>query len=358
MTRPTTYGTGLVVGKFAPLHLGHQFVIDTALEQCDHVVIASWSIPEFSGCEPERRRGWLAELYPQTTRLVVDNAWLADWTCTTGQPTPPLPTNDDPDVDHRRFVGWLCTHVLNRTVDVVFTSEEYGPGFAIELEQWFAEHDQRTSVAHVAVDRDRAKMPISGTLIRDMSPSDRTQWLSPVVASSFVRRVTMLGGESSGKSTLTQAVAGALGTTHVAEYGRELWEQQDGVLAYDDLLRIAREQVRRETQATRTAQALTTGVVVCDTSPLTTLLYCLDMFGRAEPELEELAARPYDLTVLCRPDFDFVQDGTRRDNSFRMTQHAWYERELHERGIAYLEAVGSIAGRVAAVAESIRASAV
>ena len=324
-------------------------MIDTALEQCEHVVVVSWSVPEFIGCGPEQRRAWLAELYPQTTRLVVDRDWLTDWARTTGQSTPSLPSNNDPDVDHRRFVGWLCTSVLRRTVDAVFTSEDYGPGFASELEQWFTNHGHANPVAHVAVDPSRISRPISGTLIRNMTPIERSKWLSPIVGASFVRRVTMLGGESSGKSTLTKAVAEALGTVHVTEYGRELWEAKDGALNYDDLLFIAREQVRREVEATRLPEALATGVVTCDTSPLTTLLYCLDMFGRAEPELEALAARPYDLTVLCAPDFDFVQDGTRRDDSFRMTQHAWYERELSERGIPYLNGSGTVAERVATV---------
>ena len=35
--------TALVVGKFAPLHVGHQFLIETAIQTADHVVVLCWS---------------------------------------------------------------------------------------------------------------------------------------------------------------------------------------------------------------------------------------------------------------------------------------------------------------------------
>ena len=31
--------TGLILGKFAPLHKGHQFMIETALKEMDELVI-------------------------------------------------------------------------------------------------------------------------------------------------------------------------------------------------------------------------------------------------------------------------------------------------------------------------------
>jgi HTH-type transcriptional regulator, transcriptional repressor of NAD biosynthesis genes len=350
------FKTGLVVGKFAPLHLGHQLVIDTALSQCDHVVLMSWSIPEFPGCEPSIREGWLAELYPQTTRLVVDQDWLTAWSVEHSLDIPTLPSNDDPDVVHRRFVGWLCTHVLDCVVDAVFTSDDYGPGFAAELAQWFREHDiADNTVTHVSVDRLREAIPISGTEIRESFGSSK-QWLSPVVAASFVRRITILGGESSGKSTLAAALAEHYNTEWVPEYGRELWDLRNGVLSYADLLLIAKEQVCRETQAARTPRVLESGILMCDTSPLTTLLYCLDMFNQAEPELHALATRTYDLIVLCTPDFAFVQDGTRRDDSFRTTQHTWYQNELAIRSIPYIVASGSIQDRVHLVSSALSGS--
>ena len=91
----------------------------------------------------------------------------------------------------------------------------------------------------------------------------------------------------------------------------------------------------------------------CDTAPLTTLFYSHDLFGTAEPGLERLASREYDLCVLCAPDFPFVQDGTRDGDALRRRQHVWYLRQLHDRGIPYLVATGSLAARIAQVSAAL-----
>lgn len=52
------FANGLVVGKFAPLHLGHEWLIRQAQQQCEQLVLLSWAYPEFAGCEPERRANW------------------------------------------------------------------------------------------------------------------------------------------------------------------------------------------------------------------------------------------------------------------------------------------------------------
>jgi NadR type nicotinamide-nucleotide adenylyltransferase len=166
--------------------------------------------------------------------------------------------------------------------------------------------------------------------------------LSPEVAATFVRRVALLGGESSGKTTLAAALAARLGTCWVAEYGRELWEAQAGALTEADLLAIGQEQVRREEAALARAR----GWLVCDTTPLTTFGYAHWMFGRADPRLAELALRRYDRIVLCRPDFGFVQDGTRREAPFRDEQHAWYRAQLQAGDTPWCEVGGALDQRV------------
>jgi NadR type nicotinamide-nucleotide adenylyltransferase len=152
----------------------------------------------------------------------------------------------------------------------------------------------------------------------------------------------LLGGESSGKSTLAESLARDLDTLHVREYGRDLWEAKNGALVLNDMIRIASRQSEMEDETAGRAHRF----LFCDTSPLTTLLYSRHLFGRAEPELEQLANRFYDKVVLCAPDFPFIQDGTRQPESFRTHQHEWYLRELTARGIQFLLAEGSVSDRV------------
>lgn len=337
---------GLVVGKFCPLHLGHELLIQRAMDGCEELLVVSYTKPEFPGLEPVRRETWLRAQFPQVHIVVLDDARLAALCAVRGMPARALPHNDADGDEHRHFMGWLCWTVLDLPVDAVFTSEEYGPGFAQVLERHYASG----LVAHVSVDQARSLVPVSGTLVRQ-DPQAHGAFLSPVVRADFVTRVCVLGGESSGKTTLTQALAAHFETAWVAEYGRELWERQDGVLHYDDLLKIGREQLRREAQALLAARRW----LFCDTSPMTTYFYCVEMFGRAEQELAQLAEHRYDLVLLCAPDFPFIQDGTRRDEDFRARQHAWYQAELARRGIAFVNVSGSVDERVRQVVQVLAA---
>ena len=160
-----------------------------------------------------------------------------------------------------------------------------------------------------------------------------------------VKRLALLGGESSGKTTLARALAQAMGTVWVPEYGRQRWEALRETLSVEELVQVARVQVQWEAEHARHAQDW----LICDTTPLTTLQYCLHDHGEAPPELRQLARRPYDLTVLCLPDFGFVQDGCRRDDSFRRQQHDWTLARLAEADVQPLLVHGSVDERLGQV---------
>ena len=78
MSEGKPFECGLVLGKFSPLHRGHELVIRRAFEMCREVVIISYSKPELPGCEAATREKWLAELFPNARRLVVTEEWLRE----------------------------------------------------------------------------------------------------------------------------------------------------------------------------------------------------------------------------------------------------------------------------------------
>ncbi len=335
----------LVVGKFSPLHLGHEWLIQQAALQCNHLLILSYANPEFDRCDAANRRRWFAARFPQHETLVIDPALLAQLCAGSGIDARPLPRNDSSDAEQQNFLAWLLKDILKRTPDALFCSETYGPSCASVLTKALGH-----SVAAVIMDLNRNQVPVHATQIRQ-NPHELRRWMAPEVAAGFVRRIVLLGGESSGKTTLAAALAAHYQTTWVHEYGRELWEQQHGEMSEADLLKVGHEQIRREDQALSSAN----GYLFCDTSPLTTAGYGLWMFGRVQPELASLADREYDAVIVCKPDFPFVQDGSRREEAFRDQQYAWYLQQTAKLKCPVLKVEGTVAERVLSVAQWLSA---
>lgn len=326
------FQSGFVVGKFSPLHLGHEHLVAAARAACDQLLVLSYARPELPGCDKQRRARWLAARFPFARTVVI----------TAGDVERPMPGNDE--LGHGEFIAWLLAGPLATRIDAVFTSEDYGDNLAASLTA-----HQGTPVAHVAVDPPRTAVAISGTAIRADVHANR-RFLAPEVYASFVSRIALVGGESSGKTTLARALAARFATQWVHEYGRELWEERGGRLDPPDLLHIAEVQIGREEGALLTADRY----LFCDTTPLVTRFYAEWLFGDAEPRLVELGDRAYDLTLLCAGDWPFVQDGSRQDPAFRDRQHAYYAAHLRRAGAAVIEIAGDLDARIAAASAALR----
>jgi NadR type nicotinamide-nucleotide adenylyltransferase len=160
--------------------------------------------------------------------------------------------------------------------------------------------------------------------------------------SEQVRLIALIGGESSGKSTLAAALAERFDTLWVHEYGRELWIEREATLDFEDLLAIGEVQVAREEEALRRARRF----LFCDTTALVTAFYSHSLFGRIDPRLQRLAERRYDHHLLCAPDFAFVQDGHRVDEAYRQEQHDYYVAALREQGQAFTLIEGASERRI------------
>ena len=182
---------GFVVGKFYPPHRGHKYLIDEARRRVDRLIVmlphhASQTIPG------ELRKSWLQEIHPDCEIDLVE---------------------DELKDDSHEWAQFTARY-LGFAPDVVFSSEDYGPKFAALL-----------GARHVMIDRERLVMPISGTQIR-ASPLRYLEYLEPCVRAYFVKRVVVIGAESTGKTTLARSLAAHFDTEWVPEFGREHWERK------------------------------------------------------------------------------------------------------------------------------------
>lgn len=144
-----------------------------------------------------------------------------------------------------------------------------------------------------------------------------------------IKKIVIYGGESSGKTTLGQALSEKLKCPFVPEYGRFLYDFHEQNLLLGDMKLITLTQLYLEYNAMNDAATMSAKYIVCDTSPLTTFWYSQQMFGFAPKIIEDCVKNlDYDYTILCDNDIPFHQDGTRKDSAFRQSGFDWYLKVL------------------------------
>jgi NadR type nicotinamide-nucleotide adenylyltransferase len=158
-----------------------------------------------------------------------------------------------------------------------------------------------------------------------------------------VYRISITGPESSGKTTLAQALAARFQTLWVPEYARAYLETLARPYVFEDLEEIAKGQIAWEDESAREANKL----LFCDTDLLVLKVWSEYKYGRCAPFiLEALAARPYDLYLLCRPDIPWVPDPLRENPGEREELYNIYLSELRSMNARFLELNGPLADRL------------
>ena len=134
-------------------------------------------------------------------------------------------------------------------------------------------------------------------------------------------KIVLFGPESTGKSTLAQELAKHYNTNFVKEFAREYlqekWDYHKKACELEDLIPIAKGQIKNENKATLLANK----ILFCDTDLLTTATYSKLYFnGYCDPSLEKFAKlNCYDLYLLMDIDIPWVKDDLRdRPNDRRV----------------------------------------
>lgn len=316
--------TGLTLGKFAPLHKGHQQVIERALAENGHVIVLIYDAPGHTPIPLPRRAGWITALYPD---VEVIECWDG-----------PMEVGNTPAIK-RMHEGYILGKLQGRRIDRFYSSEFYGE----HVSQCLGAEDCR-------VDPARATVPISGTAIRE-NPYAHRAWLVPMVYWDLVTKVIFLGAPSTGKTTLCQALAERYGTVWMPEYGREYWEarQQDRRLTPEQLVEIAEGHRAREDHLVMEANRF----FFIDTEATTTRQFALYYHGFALPRLEELAGNVllrYDVFILCEDDIPYDDTWDRSGEVNRAVFQKQIVADLTQRKIPFVRVGGSLEVRVEKVA--------
>ena len=122
-------------------------------------------------------------------------------------------------------------------------------------------------------------------------------------------KIVVLGPESTGKSTLCASLAQHFHCSWVPEFARRYLLELGRPYNYDDLLIIAKGQLKAEDEMAQETKGKT---LFIDTDMYVMKVWCEFVFGKCHSFiLDQIVERKYDLYLLCNTDLPWVKDELR-----------------------------------------------
>lgn len=150
--------------------------------------------------------------------------------------------------------------------------------------------------------------------------------------STSVKKIAIVGPESTGKSMLAQGLAKHYQTVWVPEYARGYLDKLGRPYEQTDLIKIAHGQLRLEDEWQNDAKNL----LICDTNLVVVKIWSEFKYGVCDLEiLERMNERKYDLHLLTAIDLPWEPDPLREHPNKREELYARYESELNKQGVPF-----------------------
>jgi len=171
-----------------------------------------------------------------------------------------------------------------------------------------------------------------------------------------IRKIAVIGPESTGKSFLCTQLASHYRTVWAKEYAREYLEKNGTSYSFEDLYKIAAGQVEGEDEAVR--QSAMSGMhfdadspvpVFMDTDLHVIKIWSEFVFNKCDNRiLTQIAKRKYDLYLLCNIDLPWVEDELREypDIETRKKLFSYYKEEMAEQKTPWVIVSGNYEERL------------
>jgi NadR type nicotinamide-nucleotide adenylyltransferase len=172
-----------------------------------------------------------------------------------------------------------------------------------------------------------------------------------------LKKIVIVGPESTGKSSLCAALAAHFQTRWVPEYAREYLETHGMDYSFDDLLIIARGQLALEDSIAAEATAAGESLLFIDTDMYVMKVWSEFVFGQCNPWiLDQVVNRRYDGYLLCRTDLPWADDPLREypDLSRRETLYRIYRDCLINQSTPWTEIGGIDDDRIVAGVAAVK----
>ena len=159
---------------------------------------------------------------------------------------------------------------------------------------------------------------------------------------SPLKKIVIIGPESTGKSTLCEGLAAHYHSDWVPEYAREYCEKLTEPPSWQDEINMFYGQIALEEEYLSKANKL----LICDTTFITVKIWSDEMFGRSPQEvLDELPKHPYDLYLLLSIDLPWEDDPLRDFPNMREHFMDVWHKELQAINANYIVISGTGQGR-------------
>ncbi len=314
---------GFILGKFAPFHCGHEFLIRQAREKCAGLTVLVYSHPS-DAIPGWLRYHWVKSSFPELdVRHVVDQPrgliQLPESSKLSGSSLQKLPSSE-----------------------VILRNIPSGTSYLFESGEKQRLLAQNLGIQHIVIDSERKNYPVSTSEIRN-NPLEHWDLLPRNVRPHYIQRIALVGPESCGKSYLAEQLALHFNTVFVEEYGRTYCEKFGMDSTELDFAHVAGGQLYREDEMALQANRL----LFCDTDLIVTQVWSEVYFkGKCQPWIFWADhARRYDLFLLCAPDIPWVNDGLREYEDKREWMFERLRQELESRGLPYVIVQGTFAER-------------
>lgn len=144
-----------------------------------------------------------------------------------------------------------------------------------------------------------------------------------------LKKIVVIGPESTGKSTLCQQLSDHYNASWCPEYARNYLLENGKDYSFETLLTIAKGQVALEEEYTnKLAATKNPGLLFIDTDMYVLKVWCEFVFNNCHQWiLDQIVSRKYDLYLLCNTDLPWVKDELREypDHDTRNRLYNIYE---------------------------------
>ncbi len=153
----------------------------------------------------------------------------------------------------------------------------------------------------------------------------------------MIKKIALIGPESTGKSDLSEKLAKHFNTEWVPEYARTYVATLNRSYNIDDIVLIAKKQLEIEHEKEKIANKF----LFIDTELIIAKVWAEDIYKTC-PDfiIQELEKQRYDLYLLTHPDLPWINDGIRENPHRRKYFFNVYKNELITRGFNFAEIKG------------------